>query len=401
MANYNTAEIAVGGNDIVDYKYELDSSGTWSGETAVSTPILLSDLANAVHTVSVIGKNTAGDWQAVGAATTASWIVYDTGPVATLSGQPTGVVNYTTVDIAIDGGDISAYKYKLDSGTWSASTPVTTDIELSGLADGHHTISVIGKDTSDTWQAEASATAATWTVYTMGPIATLSGQPSGTVNYATAAIAVAGGDIVAYKYKLDSGTWSAETPVSTNIVLSGLAAAEHTVYVVGKKATGTWQTEAAPTTATWTVAITGPSATLSGQPTGVTGSTAADITVGGPGIVSYRYKVDSGSWSDMITPGTHVILSGLSDGLHTVYVMGRDATGNWQTNDLEMRPIAANVATTLEHLKTAQGYVWAFKVSLIDQTTNEGAYLWYATDAPYYLLKYDDGNKVMSLVEHS
>ncbi|MBM4462041.1 MAG: hypothetical protein FJ012_01735 [Chloroflexi bacterium] len=254
-------------------------------------------------------------------------------PVATISGAPSGTVNYNTTDITVGGEGIVAYKYKLDDGAWSAETPVATHITLSGLGDGVHTLYVIGKNALGTWQAEVAATTATWTVITTAPVATLSGQPSGVVNYNTANITVGGVGIVAYKYKLDDGAWSAETLVTTNIVLSGLGDGVHTLYVRGKNALGTWQTEAAATTATWTVDTTAPTppvATLSGQPSGRVNYNTADITVGGAGVVSYKYKLDDGDWSNERPVNTHIILSSLSTGEHTVYVIGKNALGIWQ-----------------------------------------------------------------------
>jgi len=153
-----------------------------------------------------------------------------------------------------------AYKYKLDDGAWVGETPVSTHIVLSGLSDGQHTVSVIAKNALNHWQAESNATTASWTVDTTPPQATLSGQPTGTVNYSTADITAGGTDVVAYKYKLDNGAWSAETPVSTHIILSGLSDGSHTVSVIGKSALGQWQAEADATTVSWTVDTTVPPA---------------------------------------------------------------------------------------------------------------------------------------------
>ena len=87
-------------------------------------------------------------------------------PIAVLSCQPTCTVNYRTADIIVAGTDIVSYKYKLDCDTWSVETPVSTHIIFCDLADGLHTISVVGKDTAGNWQTEASSTTASWTVDT-------------------------------------------------------------------------------------------------------------------------------------------------------------------------------------------------------------------------------------------
>jgi len=55
-----------------------------------------------------------------------------------------------------------------------------------------------------------------------------------------------------YSYALDGGAFSAPTPASTPLSLSGLSAGTHTVSVIGRNDAGVWQTT--PTTATWTVA---------------------------------------------------------------------------------------------------------------------------------------------------
>ncbi len=86
-----------------------------------------------------------------------------------------------------------------------------------------------------------------------------------------------------------------------------------------------------------------PGASISGAPAPVSNSTEATLTVGGPGIVSYRYRlVDNdvpGAWSNEIalpiTVGNKILgelsLTGLVDG-HTyrVDVLGKNSAGLWQ-----------------------------------------------------------------------
>jgi hypothetical protein len=52
-----------------------------------------------------------------------------------------------------------------------------------------------------------------------------------------------GAGYTAYKWQLDGGGWSAETPVTNLLVLTNLAAGPHQVGVVGKNDAGTYQND--------------------------------------------------------------------------------------------------------------------------------------------------------------
>lgn len=81
-----------------------------------------------------------------------------------------------------------------------------------------------------------------------------------------------------------------------------------------------------------------PTMTATGAPPSPTTSTSATITVAGDGVVAYRYKLDGGSYSgdrDISVP--HIPLTSLSEGTHTIWVVGRDAAGNWQPEESAAR----------------------------------------------------------------
>lgn len=72
--------------------------------------------------------------------------------------------------------------------------------------------------------------------------ATLTVAPGGTFNWGTVVPPYLWG-YTQYKWKLDNGAWSAETPITTQptISLNGLANGPHTVYVTGKNDAGYYQ----------------------------------------------------------------------------------------------------------------------------------------------------------------
>jgi len=86
--------------------------------------------------------------------------------------------------------------------------------------------------------------------------ASISGEPLGTTTNNTATLRVginrtgsgipvggwpSGSGYVAYKWRLDGGAWSAETPINTPITLTGLADGAHYVEATGKRDSGLYQ----------------------------------------------------------------------------------------------------------------------------------------------------------------
>jgi len=89
-------------------------------------------------------------------------------------------------------------------------------------------------------------------------------------------------------------------------------------------------------------------ASVSGAPTGTTTNTSATLAVAGPGIWSYRWRLNGGAWSAevslvpqsiwngqpfsaaMLSNAPPITLSSLTDGTYTVEVIGRNSAGFWQ-----------------------------------------------------------------------
>lgn len=70
-------------------------------------------------------------------------------------------------------------------------------------------------------------------------------------------------------------------------------------------------------------------ASISGEPLPTTWRTEANLIVGGPAIVAYRYRLNGGAWSGDTPIGNPIVLSGLS-GANTVEVVGQNTIGEWQ-----------------------------------------------------------------------
>lgn len=89
-------------------------------------------------------------------------------------------------------------------------------------------------------------------------------------------------------------------------------------------------------------------ASISGQPTGTVATRDATISVAGPGIWVYKWRLDGGAWSadvplvtasvlnggiftaNMYANPTPISLTNLPDGTHTLEVLGKNSGGDWQ-----------------------------------------------------------------------
>ncbi|MBT0894214.1 chitobiase/beta-hexosaminidase C-terminal domain-containing protein [Geobacter hydrogenophilus] len=234
-----SVSLTVGGAGVTAYKYSIDG-GAQSAETLISTKIAKTGLTAGSHTVSVYGKNAAGTWQST--PTTVSWTIdlvkpvttaslpagtYGSPQTITLSANETATIYYTTTGVAPTAA----------SPKYTGPVTVTTTTTLKYFA----------VDAAGNAEAVKSA------VYALPPTTLISGVPSGTTAATTATLAVSGDFVTAYKYKLDSGVWSAEIPVAQTRSFVGLESGTHVLSVIGKNVGGTWQDAAAATAAVWTV----------------------------------------------------------------------------------------------------------------------------------------------------
>lgn len=96
------------------------------------------------------------------------------------------------------------------------------------------------------------------------PVATIAGEPRNPSPTRDAALTVGGVGITHYQYRLNTGSFSAETPIASPITLSNLPlGSTNRVYVIGKSTNGAWQSISAPTVSkTWVVNTSTPTVRL-------------------------------------------------------------------------------------------------------------------------------------------
>ena len=251
-------------------------------------------------------------------------------PQATLSNIPLPVSKATSYSLDVGGIGVVAYRYRLDDeNLWGSEADIATALDFTLATEGAHTIYVIGKDGSDSWQAVDNATAFTWVIDTTPPVAKVGNAPEGTVGITAAKLNVSGTieNAIAYKYRVDGGDWSSQVIIDQPIALSGLADGLHEVDVIAKDAAGNWQSDGSPTTISWTVDLSHLQVELDGVPESLTRETGADITVSGENVVACMYSIDGGPWT-YGEVGTPISMTGLADGYHTLKVRGLSEAGD-------------------------------------------------------------------------
>lgn len=183
-------------------------------------------------------------------------------PWVNLANTPPPITNLRTVNIAVRGGGVTAYKFKFDAeADWRSELPAGTDLFLENLDEGPHTVQVIGRGAINDWQPEAAPTKFAWTVDLTAPTAELANKPASSTLDDMTNILVGGDDVIIYKYKLQkmaggiypAAAYSSEFPVATPLALNNLAPGTYTLSVVGRDTAGNWQADAAATTHEWFV----------------------------------------------------------------------------------------------------------------------------------------------------
>jgi hypothetical protein len=77
-------------------------------------------------------------------------------------------------------------------------------------------------------------------------------------------------------------------------------------------------------------AIVPAGARVTGAPPTVTGRNQTTLTVDGPGLIAYRYRVNDGTWSEPRSMSEPISLTNLADGDYSIDVIGQNSAGTWQ-----------------------------------------------------------------------
>ncbi|MBM3881079.1 MAG: hypothetical protein FJ387_15385 [Verrucomicrobia bacterium] len=162
---------------------------------------------------------------------------------------------------------------------------------------------------------------------------TVAGVPSSPTADTSASLAVGGDFVDWYRYRLNQGTWSAEQPVASPLVLSGLAPGVHTLAVLGRSRQGDYPDASHAVTVSWTVGPTAPSTRITGTPATPSRETSAVLAIGGANVTDYRWTLDGGYYRAESSVTNPLALTDLTGGAHIVAALGKVGGGWQETNN--------------------------------------------------------------------
>ena len=272
-----------------------------------------SGLADGPHTVTLWAENADG---LAGAQLTTGFTVDTTGATVSWTSTPPAQLASSSVTLGFTASDPTAATWCSLDG--AAASVCGSPLNLSGLADGPHAVSVY---TVDAVGNIGPAIQTSFTVDTTGPTVTLTGVPAASLTTSTAGVSFTLDDPGATAWcSLDGAVPTACTsPVS----YSGLPDGPHTIAVYAVDALGNVgalvaTSFAVDTTAPVVTSITAPAGAVPSQ------SVSIPFTVDDPAATAWC-SLDG---APATACGSPVSYDNLADGVHTLAIYAVDAAGN-------------------------------------------------------------------------
>ena len=268
----NAVDVGVAGLGHVELWYQKGVTGTWTDSgltsTTASGSFIFSGLTDSdYYYFDLIAVDRAGN-RSVEDAETKIPLMYDYQPpvMGSVSVPAESVTSPIVVGYAgaTDVGPAGLKKVELwhkkeSSGTWTNS-----GLSLAGTngsfnfvptaSNGTYYFEFVLEDKLGNRSTEPAGQGSASILYNAeSVVAVLSNLPAATIPVGSVNIGVGGNHIAAYKYKLNNGSYSDETPIAQNIILTNLPEGDYALSVIGKNIYNQWQDVLSPTTASWKV----------------------------------------------------------------------------------------------------------------------------------------------------
>jgi hypothetical protein len=280
-----------------------------------TSPKSYAGLSAGSHTFEVRATDAAGNPDATPA--THTWTIDLTDPNTSITTSPSDPSNDANPSFSFDSSEAGTFECKLDAGSFAACTSPKS---YSGLAAGSHTFEVRAIDLAG--NTDGSPATHTWTIDLTAPNTSLTVSPSDPSNDANPSFSFdssEGGS--SFQCQLDAGGWSACTSPKS---YSGLSAGSHTFEVRATDAAE--NTDATPATHIWTIDLSAPDTTITGQPGNPSNDMSPTFAFSASETGTFECELDGGGFQLCASPRTYA--GPLADGPHTFQVRATDAAGN-------------------------------------------------------------------------
>lgn len=317
--------------ETVSFRYKInDGIATSTPGTDVTSHTSDQILTEGIHTFSVQGADSLGNWSSWAVFTTeidltAPSIPMVSGPSLTNNPRPTwtwDIPNETTdIRINLNGQGWTV----LGNGTSTSFTPG------SDLTDGSHSLAVQVMDDTSNWSDSGSFTIV---IDSVAPAAPSVSGVAFTQDTTPSWTWTVPGDAVDFRYRLDQGNWT-ETGGTNDTQWtadSPLSESEHSFEVQARDSAGNWSVSGSFLTNIDLSAPSAPIVSISSWST--VDKPTWTWTLTEQNLVNIRYSLDSAPWVEL---GTGTALSftpdtPLNEGRHTLEVQLCDAALNWSTS---------------------------------------------------------------------
>ncbi len=328
--NVTSATFTVSGADVKFYRYNFNNSVSYSSERPVGDSFFLTGLPDGLNTLSVIGRDAAGNWQQENQAATVSWTVDTVPPVITgLSDSDTPANGKTWIWSATDATGPVTYRFSIDTSSTGIPTGDFTNITTATqpVGDGAYYLHVQARDSVGNESPVATVHAILDnTPPTVSPIPD-DGTPTRIKEWhwtGTDAL----DDALTFRYRIDqseSGVPSGEYAPVTSAIKSDVTGIWY-IHVQARDRAGN---ESAVITARAVLDNAPP--VITGLFSDTTPRRTQTWTWGALGEARFRFKIDqdpfdipSGDFTDITTATTPTG----ADGAWYLHVQARDPLGN-------------------------------------------------------------------------
>jgi len=202
--------------------YTTDDSSPTVSSTTYSAPFSVS----SSQTIKSIAIDSAGNSSPIASAI---FTISNTSNVAQFGNEVTAESTIATKNtagsssfvptISVEGASVTEYKFKIDTTSYSAQIAKTTPIDISGLQDGRHTISIVGFD-GTSLQLESEATELSFIVDNTAPDNVIFSTPSGTTITTDTTITMSSDNSADIYYTTDGSVPDKTSIKSSTVALS-------------------------------------------------------------------------------------------------------------------------------------------------------------------------------------